>query len=48
MKLPVVSGSEAVKAFLKIGFEFDVQHGCHTILRRADPALRCRMTALAV
>ena len=36
MKLPVVSGSEAVKAFLKIGFEFDIQHGSHIILRRAD------------
>ena len=37
MKLPVVSGSEAVKAFLKVGFEFDIQHGSHIILRCADP-----------
>ena len=40
MKLPVVSGSEAVKAFLKVGFEFDIQHGSHIILRCADPPHR--------
>ena len=40
MKLPVVSGSETVKAFLKVGFEFDIQHGSHIILRRADPPHR--------
>jgi predicted RNA binding protein YcfA (HicA-like mRNA interferase family) len=33
MKLPVVSGSEAVKAFRKVGYEFDEQHGSHIILR---------------
>ena len=27
MKLPVISGSEAVKVFRKIGYEFDQQHG---------------------
>ena len=27
MKLPVVSGNEAVKAFQKIGYKFDEQHG---------------------
>jgi predicted RNA binding protein YcfA (HicA-like mRNA interferase family) len=44
MKLPVVSGSEAVKAFReavkafrKVGYEFDEQHGSHMILRHADP-----------
>jgi predicted RNA binding protein YcfA (HicA-like mRNA interferase family) len=31
MKLPVVSGSEAVKAFQKAGYEFDEQHGSHII-----------------
>jgi predicted RNA binding protein YcfA (HicA-like mRNA interferase family) len=36
MKLPVVSGSAAVRAFLKAGYEFDEQHGSHIILRRAD------------
>ena len=40
MKLPVVSGSEAVKAFRKIGYEFDEQHGSHIILRQADPPHR--------
>lgn len=27
MKLPVVSGGEAVKAFRKLGYELDEQHG---------------------
>jgi predicted RNA binding protein YcfA (HicA-like mRNA interferase family) len=40
MKLPVVSGSEAVQVFLKTGYEFDDQHGSHIILRRADPPHR--------
>jgi predicted RNA binding protein YcfA (HicA-like mRNA interferase family) len=36
VKLPVVSGGEAVKAFRKIGYELDEQHGSHMILRRMD------------
>jgi predicted RNA binding protein YcfA (HicA-like mRNA interferase family) len=40
MKLPVVSGSETVKAFRKVGYEFDEQHGCHSILRHAAPPHR--------
>ena len=40
MKLPVVSGSEAVRAFSRIGYEFDEQHGSHMILRHADPPHR--------
>ena len=40
MKLPVVSGSEAVRAFRKVGYEFDEQHGSHMILRHADPPHR--------
>ena len=40
MKLPVVSGSEAVKASRKVGYEFDEQHGSHMILRHADPPHR--------
>jgi len=36
MKLPVGSGGEAVKAFRKVGYEFDEQHGSHMILRHAD------------
>jgi len=34
MKLPVVSGAEAVKVFGKVGYEFDEQHGSHMILRQ--------------
>ena len=40
MKLPVVSGSDAIRAFRKAGYEFDVQHGSHIILRHADPPHR--------
>ena len=40
MKLPVVSGGEAIKAFRKLGYELDVQHGSHIILRHTDPPHR--------
>ncbi|MBI3681149.1 MAG: type II toxin-antitoxin system HicA family toxin [Acidobacteria bacterium] len=40
MKLPVVSGSEAVKVFRKLGYEFDGQQGSHIILRHANPPHR--------
>jgi predicted RNA binding protein YcfA (HicA-like mRNA interferase family) len=40
MRLPVVSGSDAVRAFQKFGYEFDVQHGSHMILRHSDPPHR--------
>ena len=40
MKLPVVSGAEAVKAFRKLGYETDEQHGSHIILRRTNPPHR--------
>jgi predicted RNA binding protein YcfA (HicA-like mRNA interferase family) len=40
MKLPVVSGAEAVKAFGRVGYEVDEQHGSHIILRRAAPPHR--------
>lgn len=40
MKLPVVSGAEVVKAFSKLGYELDEQHGSHMILRQADPPHR--------
>jgi predicted RNA binding protein YcfA (HicA-like mRNA interferase family) len=36
VKLPVVSGSEAVKAFGRAGYELDEQHGSHMILRHTD------------
>ena len=40
MKLPIVSGSEAVKAFCKIGYAVDEQHGSHIIIRGASPPHR--------
>lgn len=40
MRLPVVSGSEAVKAFRRIGYEVDVQEGSHMILRHSEPPHR--------
>ena len=40
MKLPVVSGTEVVKAFRKLGYELDEQHGSHMILRSVDPPHR--------
>ena len=40
MRLPVVSGAEAVKAFRKIGYQFDRRHGSHIILRRNTPPYR--------
>jgi predicted RNA binding protein YcfA (HicA-like mRNA interferase family) len=36
VKLPVVSGSDAVRAFRKVGYEFDEQHGSHIIVRHVD------------
>ncbi len=36
-KLPVVSGQQCVKAFLRIGFIVIRQRGSHIILRRDDP-----------
>ena len=32
-KLPVCSGQDAVRAFKKVGYEFDHQTGSHIILR---------------
>jgi predicted RNA binding protein YcfA (HicA-like mRNA interferase family) len=40
MKLPVVSGSQAVKALRRIGYEVDVQEGSHIILRHTEPPHR--------
>ena len=40
MKLPVVSGAEAVKAFQRVGYEFDEQHGSHIIVRHSTPPHR--------
>ena len=40
MKLPVVSGHQAVKLFQKIGYEFDRQRGSHVLLRHRNPPYR--------
>jgi len=40
MKLPVVSGTEAMKAFGRIGYELDEQQGSHLILRHRLPPHR--------
>jgi predicted RNA binding protein YcfA (HicA-like mRNA interferase family) len=39
-RLPVVSGQELVKAFMKIGYLRDHQRGSHIILRHQDPPYR--------
>ena len=36
MKLPVLSGAQAVKAFGKIGYVVDRQRGSHIILRESS------------
>ena len=40
MKLPVISGSDAIKVFRKIGYEFDEQHGSQIFLRYSAPPHR--------
>ena len=40
MKLPVISGSDAVRAFRKVGYELDEQHGSHIIVRHVEPPHR--------
>lgn len=40
MKLPVVSGVDAVRAFGRTGYEVDHQTGSHIILRHRDPPHR--------
>lgn len=40
MKLPVVSGAQVLKVFKKVGYEFDVQHGSHIIVRQGTPPHR--------
>ena len=39
-KLPAISGRDAIRAFAKIGFVVDRQHGSHVVLRHADPPHR--------
>jgi predicted RNA binding protein YcfA (HicA-like mRNA interferase family) len=40
VKLPVISGLQAVKALCRIGYEVDVQEGSHIILRSSHPPHR--------
>jgi predicted RNA binding protein YcfA (HicA-like mRNA interferase family) len=40
VKLPVISGSDAVRAFRKVGYELDEQHGSHIIVRHVEPPHR--------
>ena len=39
-KLPVVSGKDAVKALLKIGYDNDHQRGSHIVLRQRTSPYR--------
>ena len=39
-RLPVVSGREAARAFSKLGYELDRQHGSHLILRQPAAPFR--------
>ena len=36
-KLPIVSGTEAVKAFQRLGFIVDRQRGSHVVLKKNMP-----------
>jgi predicted RNA binding protein YcfA (HicA-like mRNA interferase family) len=40
MKLPVISGTDAVKAFRRIGYQLDEQEGSHMIVRHQQPPHR--------
>jgi predicted RNA binding protein YcfA (HicA-like mRNA interferase family) len=39
-RLPTVSGTEAVRAFGRVGYEQDHQTGSHIILRNRNPPYR--------
>jgi len=39
-KLPIISGKDLVKVFIKMGYEKDHQTGSHIILRHRDPPHR--------
>ena len=42
--LPVISGSEAIRAFSKVGYRVSRQKGSHVRLIHSDPALRPPLT----
>lgn len=39
-KLPIISGIDLVKTFLKLGYEIDHQTGSHIILRQKEKPYR--------
>lgn len=39
-KLPIISGKDLVKAFVKLSYEVDHQTGSHIILRHKEPPHR--------
>ena len=39
-KLPLISGKDLIKVFVKLGYEIDHQTGSHIILRHKDPPHR--------
>lgn len=39
-RLPDVSGAETVRAFERLGYRVDRQHGSHVVLRHPDPPHR--------
>ena len=40
MKLPAISGEQAVRAFARVGYEVDRQRGSHILLRHPEPPHR--------
>jgi len=40
MKLPVVSGKEAIKAFGRLGYVIDRQRGSHVIMVKTGPEFK--------
>jgi len=40
VKLPAISGDDAVQAFTRMGYEIDRQKGSHVLLRHPEPPHR--------
>jgi len=40
VKLPAISGDDAVRAFARVGYELDRQKGSHMLLRHSQPPHR--------
>ena len=45
-KLPIVSGTEAVKALQRLGFFVDRQRGSHVVLKKVTPHHKANGAAL--